>query len=68
MQSLQEVRLKKELFSRRIKICVLQYFWIHRHFHIFIVSVATKMSRFNEGDITEDAAAYLLAIKESVSL
>lgn len=25
------------------------------------------MFRFNEGDITDDAAAYLLAIKESVS-
>ncbi len=27
---------------------------------------ATKMFRFNEGDIADDAAAYLLAIKESV--
>ncbi|XP_028406070.1 DNA mismatch repair protein Msh6-like [Dendronephthya gigantea] len=30
-----------------------------------VTSKATKMFRFNEGDIADDAAAYLLAIKES---
>ncbi|CAB4032656.1 DNA mismatch repair Msh6-like, partial [Paramuricea clavata] len=30
-----------------------------------ITSKATKMFRFNEGDIADDAAAYLLAVKES---
>ena len=32
----------------------------------FVVFLATKMFRFNEGDIADDAASYLLAIKESV--
>jgi hypothetical protein len=32
----------------------------------YFVFPATKMFRFNEGDVADDAAAYLLAIKESV--
>ena len=44
------------------------YFWIWRRIMLppFVVFLATKMFRFNEGDIADDAASYLLAIKESV--